>query len=134
MIFTTEVPVGQLGPTHPQPQLTRLVLLLLCRLTTVGEFMNCIEVYKSISAAEITTYYSRIILYSFSNLLFSKLCQHNPSRPTRLLKPSHFARITCSLTFDPQWSISTAHAQYCTIETTACNKLSSAIFSFLLHV
>ena len=49
---------------------------------TVGEFRNCIEVYKSISAAEITTYYSRIILYSFSNLLFSELCQHNPSRPS----------------------------------------------------
>ena len=30
---------------------------------------------------KISTYYSRIILNSFSNPLFSKLCQHNPSRP-----------------------------------------------------
>ena len=39
-------------------------------------------------------YYSRIILYAFRYLLFSKLCSHNLSRPTVEVPPVHGAVIT----------------------------------------
>ena len=38
------------------------------------------------------TYYSRIILNSFCYLLFSKLCLHNPSRPSQLYLPLSILR------------------------------------------
>ena len=39
-----------------------------------------------LSLVEIFTYYSSIILNSFGYLLFSKLCWHNPSRPTIVIR------------------------------------------------
>ena len=56
---------------------------------TVQLFLHCCNafhispIYRE-GGNNIGAYYSGIILYSFCSLLFSKLFQHNPSRPTWL--------------------------------------------------
>ena len=75
VIFTAEV--GQLGPTHPQPQLNRLVILLLCRLTlweSLGMVSKSTNQYLRLKSP-------LIILVSILLATYYSQNQHNPSRP-----------------------------------------------------